>query len=132
MNDFIQPYRKYAQFSGRSDRKEFWYFILFYIVVAGVLSIVDGIVFAGQMAGSDDGFSSSSSGPLQAIFILGSFIPLLAVTFRRLHDIGKTAWWIFLGLIPVVGTIVLIIWYARKGEPVPNAYGEVPAGSLPA
>jgi uncharacterized membrane protein YhaH (DUF805 family) len=131
MNDFIKPYFKYAQFSGRADRKEFWYFVLFYILVAGVLSIVDGLIFGGRALYSDGGFSSSSSGPLQAVFTLGSFIPLLAVTFRRLHDIGKTAWWIFLGLIPLVGTIILIIWYARKGDPAPNAYGEVPEGSQP-
>ena len=131
MNEFIKPYFKYAQFSGRADRKEFWYFMLFYIVVAIVLSILDGLIFGGQVAMTNDGFSASSSGPLQAVFALGSLIPLLAVTFRRLHDIGKTAWWVLLGLIPLVGTIILIIWYARKGDPAPNAYGEVPQGSLP-
>lgn len=129
MNEFFQPYFKYAQFSGRSDRKEFWYFILFYIVAYSILAIVDGMVFGGYVAMTRDSFSASSSGPLQAIFALGSFIPMLAVTFRRLHDINKTAWWIFLGLIPLVGTIILIIWCARKGDPAPNAHGEAPEGS---
>jgi uncharacterized membrane protein YhaH (DUF805 family) len=129
MNEFIKPYFKYAQFSGRADRKEFWYFIIFYVVVYAILAIVDGIVFGGYVAMTRDSFSASSSGPLQAIFALGSFIPMLAVAFRRLHDINKTAWWILLGLIPLVGTIILIIWYARKGDPAPNAYGESPESS---
>lgn len=129
MNEFIKPYFKYAQFSGRADRKEFWYFILFYVVAYAILAIVDGMVFGGTVAMTRDSFSASSSGPLQAIFALGSFIPMLAVTFRRLHDINKTAWWIFVGLIPLVGTIILIIWYARKGDPAANAYGEAPEGS---
>jgi len=129
MNEFIKPYFKYAQFNGRADRKEFWYFFLFYIVVYTLLAIVDGIAFGGNVSMAQDGFSASSSGPLQAIFALGSFIPMLAVTFRRLHDINKTAWWILLGLIPLVGTIILIIWYARKGDPAPNTYGDAPEGS---
>ena len=129
MNEFIKPYFTDAQFSGREDRKEFWYFFLFYVVVYKILAIVDGMVFGGDVSMTRDSFSASSSGPLQAIFALGSFIPMLAVTFRRLHDINKTAWWILLGLIPLVGTIILIIWYARKGDPAPNAHGEAPEGS---
>lgn len=129
MNEFIKPYFKYAQFSGRADRKEFWYFIVFYVVAYAILAIVDGVVFGGNVVMSRDGFSASSSGPLQAIFALGSFIPMLAVTFRRLHDINKTAWWILIGLIPLVGMIVLIIFYAQKGDPAPNAHGEAPEGS---
>ncbi len=133
MNDFILPYKKYAQFTGRSDRKEFWYFILFYIITAAILGVIDGVVFgAGRAVIGNDGFDISSSGPLAGIFAIGSFIPLLAVAIRRLHDTGKTGWWVLLGLIPLVGTIILIIFYAQKGQPEANAHGEPPEGSRPA
>lgn len=130
MNDFILPYKKYAQFTGRSDRREFWYFVIFYFVAAGILSIVDSTVFGGGRAVfGDSGFDVSSSGPLAGIFAIGSFIPMLAVAIRRLHDTGKTGWWVLLGLIPLVGTIVLIVFYAQKGQPEANAHGEPPEGS---
>ena len=133
MNDFIQPYKKYAQFTGRADRKEFWYFVLFYFVVCAILSVLDGMLFGtGRAQFGNGGFDVSSSGPLAAIFAIGSIIPMLAVAIRRLHDTGKTGWWILIGLIPLVGTILLIAFYAQKGQPEANAHGEPPAGTLAA
>ena len=133
MNDFIKPYLKYAQFNGRADRKEFWYFVLFYIVVMAILSILDGMLFGGaQTYSGDNGLSYSSSGPLAAVFGIGSFIPFLAAAVRRLHDTGKTGWWVLLGLIPIIGTIILIVFYAQKGQAETNAHGEPPLGSRPA
>jgi uncharacterized membrane protein YhaH (DUF805 family) len=130
MNDFIKPYLKYAQFNGRADRKEFWYFVLFYIVVMAILSILDGILFGGaQTYSGDNGLSYSSSGPLAAVFGIGSFIPFLAAAVRRLHDTGKSGWWVLLGLIPIIGTIILIVFYAQKGQAETNAHGEPPLGS---
>jgi uncharacterized membrane protein YhaH (DUF805 family) len=133
MNDFIKPYLKYAQFNGRADRKEFWYFVLFYIVVMAILSILDGMLFGGaQTYSGDNGLSYSSSGPLAAVFGIGSFIPFLAAAVRRLHDTGKSGWWVLLGLIPIIGTIILIVFYAQKGQAETNAHGEPPLGSRPA
>jgi uncharacterized membrane protein YhaH (DUF805 family) len=130
MNDFIKPYLKYAQFNGRADRKEFWYFVLFYIVVMAILSILDGMLFGGaQTYSGDNGLSYSSSGPLAAVFGIGSFIPFLAAAVRRLHDTGKSGWWVLLGLIPIIGTIILIVFYAQKGQAETNAHGEPPLGS---
>ena len=77
----------------------------------------------------DGEFEFSSSGPLTGIFVLGSFIPMLAVAIRRLHDTGKTGWWVLLGLIPLIGTIILIVFYAQKGQPEANDYGEPLEGS---
>jgi uncharacterized membrane protein YhaH (DUF805 family) len=130
MNDFILPYKKYAQFTGRSDRKEFWYFVLFYFVAAAILSVIDGMVFgAGRAVIGNDGLDFSSSGPLAGIFAIGSFIPMLAAAIRRLHDTGKTGWWVLLGMIPLIGIIILIVFYAQKGQPEANAHGEPPEGS---
>ena len=132
MNDFILAYKKYAQFEGRSDRKEFWYFVMVYIIIVAILGVLDGVLFGTGQAGMESGgLHSSASSPLAAIFMIGSFIPYLAVSVRRLHDTGKTGWWILIGLIPLIGIIWLIVLYAEKGQPEANAHGEPPAGSLP-
>lgn len=132
MNDFIKPYFKYAQFTGRADRKEFWYFVLFYVVVSAILTVLDGALFTGGRAYSTSGvWTYSTSGPLASIFGIASFIPGLAVSIRRLHDVGKSGWYVLLNLIPLVGWIIMIFFYAQKGEPQTNVYGEPPEGSLP-
>ena len=119
LEDFLEALKKYAQFTGRSDRKEFWYFVLLYIGLAVVASILDSII-----GGGSGGFS-----PVSTLVGLGLFIPSLAVAFRRLHDINKSAWWVLLGLIPLIGTIILIVFYAKKGDPAENQYGPAPDGS---
>lgn len=130
MNDFIKPYFKYAQFTGRADRKEFWYFVLFYLIVSAVLTVLDGMLFGGGQVASGAGMLGySTSGPLAAIFGIGSLIPSLAVAVRRLHDTGKSGWFLLLWLIPVIGWIILIVFYAQKGQPEANAHGEPPEGS---
>lgn len=130
MNDFIKPYLKYAQFTGRSDRKEFWYFCLFYILVSAILSVIDGVAFGGGVHGViGQGFDYSSSGPLATIFGIASFIPGIAVSVRRLHDTNRSGWLYLLWLIPIIGWILLLIWYCQKGQPTANAHGEPPEGS---
>lgn len=106
-------FQKYATFSGRAKRPEFWWFILFYFVVGCILNIIDGILF---------GFSSDIR-VLSSIFGLAIFLPNLAVAVRRLHDIGRSGWWILIGLIPFVGWIVLIYWYCQPSEQGTNQYG---------
>ena len=91
----------YADFSGRARRSEFWWFYLVNMVLSCIPYL--GIVWA-----------------------LVAIIPSLAVAVRRLHDIGKSGWSILLGLIPIVGTILLIIWYCQEGDPYGNQYGENP------
>lgn len=127
MEDFLEAVKKYAQFTGRSDRKEFWYFVLLYIGLSIVASILDSIAFGG----TPSSFGVASS-PVSSLVWLALLIPYLAVGFRRLHDINKTAWWLLLGLIPVIGAIILIIWFAKKGDPDENQYGPAPDGSAAA
>lgn len=124
MNDFIIPYKRYAEFAGRSDRKEFWYYVLFYVIVSAILSIVDRTLFFGAMEA--DG---TALNPLTSIFALASLIPTIAVSVRRLHDTGRSGWWVLLWLVPLVGWIPLLIWYCQKGHAEPNGYGEAPARS---
>jgi uncharacterized membrane protein YhaH (DUF805 family) len=110
---------KYATFSGRAPRSEFWWWWLFTILVQIVASIIDGILF-GNMAGMD-----SFHGPsfLSGLVGLALFLPSLAVTVRRLHDVGRSGWWIFLGLVPLIGFLVLLYWYVQPSKSEGNRFG---------
>lgn len=149
MKDFLKAYTRYAQFEGRSDRKEFWYYVIFYLVVSGILSIIDETVFGGRTLGwsghywGNDAWdwtwhsgwvggwnwSIHDDGPLTSIFSLISLIPSISVSVRRLHDTNRSGWHFLFWLLPIVGWIFLLIWYSQKGDPVSNAYGEPPVGS---
>jgi uncharacterized membrane protein YhaH (DUF805 family) len=106
-------FKKYAVFDGRSRRSEYWFWVLFILLVSIALSIIDSILF---------GTKSSSSGPLEAVFSLATIIPGIAVTVRRLHDVNKSGWWILIALT-IVGIIPLIYWYCQEGTSGKNNYG---------
>lgn len=106
---------KYAMFSGRASRSEYWWFYLFTVLLGWFASMV-GAVVLGPMLGSF--FSLAVS--------IALMIPALAVFTRRLHDTGRSGWWWLLSLT-IIGIIPLIIWLAAVGNPAPNQYGEVPA-----
>lgn len=118
MSWFLVALQKYAVFKGRSRRKEFWYFTLFSYIIIILLMLVDA--FIGTL---DD---LSGFGLLSGIAMVGSIIPYFAVSSRRLHDTGRTAWWILISLIPLIGWIVLIVFWAQKGVEEDNAYGPNP------
>jgi uncharacterized membrane protein YhaH (DUF805 family) len=111
-------FRNYAVFRGRASRSEYWYFQLLYpiIVLLGSLSGLLGSVIGGQMAGDIVGL------PFFSLF-LAWIIPSLAVGVRRLHDTGHSGAWVWLGLIPIVGAIVILVWTCRAGDKVPNRFG---------
>jgi uncharacterized membrane protein YhaH (DUF805 family) len=115
---YLEALKKYAVFSGRARRTEFWYFVLFNIIVTIVLSVIDRLI--GTFSGA------SNLGILSGIYSLAVLIPTLAVAVRRLHDIDRTGWWILIGLIPLIGTIVLLVFYLTPGTPGSNRYGPDP------
>jgi uncharacterized membrane protein YhaH (DUF805 family) len=118
---YLEVLKKYAVFSGRARRKEYWYFVLFNIIVAIVLSLIDLLLGT---------FSSASNiGLLSGIYGLAVIIPTLAVTVRRLHDIDRTGWWILINLIPLIGTIVLLVFEVTPGMPGSNRFGSDPKGA---
>ena len=124
MNWFLLALKKYAEFSGRSQRSEYWFFVLFYILILIGLTIVDTMT---GLMNAEYGF-----GLLSAVFSLAMFIPSIAVGVRRLHDIGRTGWWILIGLVPLIGFIVLLIFYVQDSQPGTNQYGPNPKEAVAA
>jgi uncharacterized membrane protein YhaH (DUF805 family) len=98
--------RKYATFPGRAARPEYWWFFLFEILLIAAASRINET--------------------LSGLISLALLLPALAVGARRLHDIGKSGWWLLLSLVPVIGWIVLLVWAVQKSDAQANAYGASP------
>ena len=133
MGYMFAPLRRYFDFSGRSRRKEFWLWILLYFIVYAVVIVLDTQLGLGgsTTSGSEfgDGTASASfnarGGILSLAWVLIAFIPTLAVTVRRLHDVDKSGWYILLGLIPFV-IFYLIYLYCQPGTAGANRFGPDP------
>lgn len=119
----ILPLKRYADFNGRSRRKEYWMFILFQIII-----LVPVILLTGVLGGIDDNGDASSSITLiiVGLFFLGMFIPSLAVQVRRFHDQDKSGWFVLLGLIPYLGGIAVFIFMLLDGTKGENRFGPDP------
>lgn len=119
-------FSKYATFTGRASRSEYWYFTLFNIITSTLLFLL-GIAIGAATGGSDGVPSGLIVGYiLYIIYGLGVLIPSLAVTVRRLHDTNNSGWLILLGLIPCVGGIVLLVFMILQGTNGENKYGDIP------
>lgn len=120
--------RNYVTFRGRAARPEFWYFALFVFLGSLLTGLLDVWIFGtGSMShGPGQAEFRSTGGPLGAIFSLGTFLPSLAVGVRRLHDTGRSGWWLLLPLIPLIGALVLLYFFVQPSEPLSNAYGPRP------
>jgi uncharacterized membrane protein YhaH (DUF805 family) len=114
---YISVLKQYAVFSGRSRRKEYWFFALFNLIISIVLGIVDGIF--GLSVG--EGF-----GLLGLLYMLAVLLPAIGVSIRRLHDTGRSGWWLLLAFVPIIGAIVLLIFFVLDSQPEPNEYGANP------
>ncbi|MEU4601406.1 DUF805 domain-containing protein [Kribbella sp. NPDC023972] len=123
MQWYIDVLKKYAVFSGRARRKEYWMFVLFNVIISIILSILDRIL------GLDFGSGTSSSGWLSTIYSLAVLVPSIAVGIRRMHDTNRSGWWILINLIPCVGFIWFIVLAAQEGTAGDNQYGPDPKGA---
>ncbi|PVM86460.1 DUF805 domain-containing protein [Caulobacter endophyticus] len=127
MSLMFEPLRKYAQFSGRARRSEYWLFALFTFGVGVAISILRLIISGPQSLESGN---FDALGLVSLAFSLATFIPSLAVGFRRLHDTDRSAWWILIALIPLIGVIVLLVFYILPGTTGPNKYGPDPKQTI--
>ncbi len=119
MNYFIECITsKYADFSGRARRKEYWMFALFYMISYVITSIVASIL------------PESIGSLVLLVFTLGLIVPCLSALVRRLHDTGRSGWWVLLQIVPVIGPIVVFIFCVLEGEPTDNEYGPNPKITL--
>lgn len=112
--------RQYATFSGRARRSEYWWFFLFQFLLSIAAAIVDVII------GTDAWLATTQWGLVQFLVFVALFLPGLAVSARRLHDTDRTGWWLLIGLIPLVGFIVLLVFFVSDSKPGPNQYGPSP------
>ncbi len=118
MKEFIYVMRHYAVFEGRASRREYWMFTLVYLVLFLLISAVDYLIgLSGMLYGL---------GLLSGILSLACLCPSLAVAVRRLHDIGRSGWWVLLVLIPFFGGIVLLVFAAMPGQQSANRFGDIP------
>tara|TARA_B110000503_G_C6938773_1_gene325968 strand:+ start:127 stop:516 length:390 start_codon:yes stop_codon:yes gene_type:complete len=123
MDKFTGPIRKYAVWKGRATRYEYWYFSLFVVVITIALTIAD--LISGTILLEAD---SGDVGLLSTLFSLFVFLPQLAVTIRRLHDTGRSGWWFWIILIPLIGAIVLLVFTCLDSQEDSNEYGPNPKG----
>lgn len=113
MNWYLKCWKQYADFTGRARRTEYWMFALVNFGIALLLELILGFTFLYF---------------LTYVYSLAIFIPSLAVCVRRLHDIGRSGWWYLIGLIPVIGWILLIVWFCTDSQPGANKWGPNPKG----
>ena len=119
MEWMLMPLKRYADFSGRSRRKEYWMFVLGVFIAAIVLSIVEGVLGLSGMVGG-------VYGPLTTILLLGVIIPSIAVQVRRFHDQDKSGWFVLLALIPFIGGLAVLVFMFLEGTRGPNRFGPDP------
>ncbi|MGL5698126.1 MAG: DUF805 domain-containing protein [Kluyvera sp.] len=117
MDWYLSVLRNYIGFGGRARRKEYWMFVLVNVILTLVLGVVDKIL-GWQRAGGE--------GVLTTLYGILVFLPGLAVQFRRLHDTNRSAWWLLLLIIPLVGWLVILIFNCQAGTPGDNRFGADP------
>jgi len=120
MRWYIKVFKNYAVFRGRAGLKEYWCFALFNIIINLCLALVDSKT--GNLA------AEARLGLFGTIYNVVILIPTIAVSVRRLHDTNRKGWWVLLGLIPIIGTIILLVYLVQDSDPGENRYGRCPRG----
>ena len=117
MNWYLDAFKNYANFQGRARRKAYWMFIIFWLIAATIIGILDSVL--------------ETYGTIFSLYVLGTLIPIIALSVRRLHDIGKSGWWYFIQFVPLIGGIWLLILLVTDSQPGSNQYGPNPKESAP-
>ena len=117
MSWYLDVLKKYAVFQGRARRKEYWMFYLVNLIIAFGLGMLEGIMGLGLTEGL---------GMMAGLYLLLVLLPSLAVSVRRLHDTGRSGWWLLIAFLPLIGALVLLFFSIQDGEPGENEYGVNP------
>ena len=112
MNWYLEVLKKYAVFSGRARRQEYWMFVLISVIITIVLGVIEAIL--------------GIPGILGTLYALAILVPSIAVTVRRLHDTDRPGLWVLIGLVPFIGAVVLLVFMVLDGTPGENQYGPSP------
>lgn len=118
MSWYLQALKRWSDFNGRSRRKEYWMFLLFNVIVSIVLGIIDMLIGTYSM--------NTGVGVLSGVYMLVVLIPGIAVTIRRLHDTGRSGWWILIALVPIIGGIWLLVLMFLDSQKESNQWGPSP------
>jgi len=119
MQWYLKVLKNYVGFQGRASRQEYWMFVLVHVIISLILSALS---FVESLA--------NLSAVLAGIYSLFVLLPSLAVGVRRLHDTGRSGWWVFISLIPLVGSIILLVFLCQDSQEADNQYGPNPKRSV--
>jgi len=118
VNWYLEALRKYSDFTGRARRREYWFFVLFNTLIQIAAVVLDGIAGTFRV--------ELGVGLLSGIYSLAVLVPTFAVLARRLHDTDRSGWWILIGIVPLLGALVLMIFALFEGDPGENRFGPSP------
>ncbi len=122
MKWYVKVLKQYADFEGRARRKEYWMFTLVHLIIyMGLFTLATAV----GGTSPDSGLGLALMG-LMGLYLLAVFVPSLAVGVRRLHDTNRSGWWLLIGFVPVIGLIVLIVFFVQDSQPGSNQYGQNP------
>ena len=129
MHWMMMPLLRYADFTGRSRRREYWMFVLLNLLLSLAVWTLLAVTFLAGMSETEMTVVMLPVFILYGLVVLAFMIPGLAVTVRRLHDTDRSGWTLLLALVPLVGAILLIVYYCTEGTPGPNRFGPDPKAS---
>lgn len=112
MDWYLKVIKNYVGFTGRARRKEYWMYCLFYIIIAIVIGVVERVAGMGTM--------------LSSLYSLALLLPSIAVSIRRMHDTGRSGWWVLINLIPILGWLIFLFFTVQDSEPGSNDWGPNP------
>jgi uncharacterized membrane protein YhaH (DUF805 family) len=115
----FEAYKRTLDFQGRAGRKEYWLFFLAYMIQLIIAMVIDNTVLSAFQLGGGVGI-------LYLLVILANLLPAISAGFRRLHDTNRSAWWLLIAFIPLIGGLVLLIFYVLPGTPGANRFGPAP------
>ena len=130
MDMMLLPYRRYADFKGRSRRSEYWMFRLFAVGALALAAVLMSVLSPGFSDDSEISLVGALVAGILGIGIIASMIPAIALSVRRLHDIDRTGWWLLIAIVPYLGSFALFILSLLDGTPGPNRFGEDPKNRI--